>query len=270
MTDRGRQAIYFAAVGSFALWVGYWGYLRPAEVDLALPWGVPPLHARFIGAMYLSGMVLMFGSWAVQRRTDVRIALIMAAVWTGMLLLVSLLHLDEFNSTYWTVWFWFGAYIVYPFAGAWLAAIRTPPPPRSEPLAPPSWLKTYLLLQGLGSAGLALALLLLPSAMLAVWPWPITGLLAQIYSGPFLSFGIGSLLVAFSDDFRDVVVPLLAMAAFAGLVLVASILHRSVFGEPGIAMAIWFSSFLIATTATTAGAASTLSRGRPQPETPPA
>ena len=51
--------VYFALVGSFALWVGIWGYFVPAEVARAIPWQVTPLHARFLGAMYLSGMVLM-------------------------------------------------------------------------------------------------------------------------------------------------------------------------------------------------------------------
>ena len=51
--------VYFAFVGAFALWVGVWGYFVPSEISRAIPWQVSPLHARFIGAMYLSGMVLM-------------------------------------------------------------------------------------------------------------------------------------------------------------------------------------------------------------------
>ena len=41
------QKMYFAAVGLLALWVGIWGYFIPTQVDKAIPWLVPPLHARF-------------------------------------------------------------------------------------------------------------------------------------------------------------------------------------------------------------------------------
>ena len=47
------QKIYFAAVGLLALWVGIWGYFIPGRVDRAIPWLVPPLQARFLGALYL-------------------------------------------------------------------------------------------------------------------------------------------------------------------------------------------------------------------------
>jgi hypothetical protein len=55
------QKIYFAAVGVLALWVGIWGYFIPSQVDKAIPWLVPPFHARFLGAMYLSGTAFMIG-----------------------------------------------------------------------------------------------------------------------------------------------------------------------------------------------------------------
>src|SRR5687767_6939157 len=55
------QRIYFGAVGLLALWVGIWGYFIPGQVDKAIPWLVPPLHARFLGAMYLSGTAFMIG-----------------------------------------------------------------------------------------------------------------------------------------------------------------------------------------------------------------
>ena len=58
------ERIYFAAVGVLALWVGFWGYFVPSEVERAIPFSVPPLHARFLGAVYLSGLTIMAaGCW---------------------------------------------------------------------------------------------------------------------------------------------------------------------------------------------------------------
>ena len=84
----GRQRVYFAAVGLLALWVGVWGYFIPSHADVALPWLVPPLHARFLGAIYLSGATFMVGCLLARQWAEVRVVLPMIALWTGLLLLV--------------------------------------------------------------------------------------------------------------------------------------------------------------------------------------
>ena len=127
---------YFVVVGLFAAWVGAWGYLAPAQVSRALPWTVPPLHARFIAAMYLAGLLAMGWSLAACRLSVARIPIALAALWTGALLVVSLLHLGDFDFAKPQVWFWFGAYAVFPLWGAWLylrggAAARRPRPSRA-------------------------------------------------------------------------------------------------------------------------------------------
>ena len=239
--------IFFALVGSFALWVGIWGYFAPGEIDRAIPWDVPPLHARFIGAMYLSGMVLMGLALIARCVAEVQIAVIMAAVWTGMLLLVSLLHLGEFDYSRPPVWFWFGAYIAYPLMGAWLALAR-PPTMLSGvlPIVPP-WARILIAAQSVICVALAACLLFFPNFMVAVWPWPIPVLLAQIYSGPFLSFGVGGLLLARRRYWIEWRIVLASMAAFAALVLAASFIHHGLFLPVGVAAVIWFGGFAIAT-----------------------
>jgi hypothetical protein len=111
---------YFALVGVFALWVGAWGYVVPAEVVRALPWTVPPLHARFIAAIYLAGLLAMILALIAKTLAEVRIPIALAATWTGMLFLVSMLHLEAFDFAKPQVWFWMGAYAVFPLWGAWL------------------------------------------------------------------------------------------------------------------------------------------------------
>jgi len=104
----------------FALWVGIWGYFIPSHVDKAIPWLVPPLHARFLGAMYLSAAAFNLGSILAHYYAEVRIVIRMIVIWTGMLLIVSLFYLGEFDYNHKPVWFWFGAYLVYPLIGLWL------------------------------------------------------------------------------------------------------------------------------------------------------
>jgi hypothetical protein len=239
------QRIYFAFVGAFALWVGVWGYFFPAEIARAIPWQVPALHARFIGAMYLSGMALMGLALIARHLAEVRIALMMAAIWTGMLLLVSLLHLTEFDYSHPPVWFWFGAYIVYPLVGARLYFAHRPG--RATGRRVPEWVHRYLIVQGAICTALALLLLFAPGSMVEIWPWRISPLLTQIYAGPFLSYGVGSLLLARRRTWTELYAALSSMFAFAALVLIASWIHMVVFGAIGAAALIWFGGFAIAT-----------------------
>lgn len=236
---------YFLAVGTFAIWVGLFGYPFPGLIYLAIPWNVPPLHARFIGAMYLGGMVLMAGGYFTLGHRNVRIALLMAALWTGMLLLISLLHLREFDYSFIVVWFWFFAYITFPVAGAVLAAYYRPIGPPA-PLMAPGWAVTCMMVQGAVSTGLAALLLFAPSWMATVWPWKISVLLAQLYSGPFLSYGFGALYLALHPQWADWGIAVLAMLAFAVLVLLASFLHLGVFGAIGTAAILWFGGLALA------------------------
>lgn len=238
---------YFAAVGLFAIWVGLWGYFVPTKVDRAIPWLVPPLHARFLGSMYLSGTILLFGSLFARQRSQVSIALVMAYVWTGMLGIVSFIHFDEFDFSFGRVWFWFFAYVVYPIVGlglsiphrAELASVR-----RGHQI--PATLRRWMAVQAALCMTLAGLLFVAPTAMSERWPWAITTLLAQIYSGPFLAYGIGSLLVSRHPAWEEARIPMLSIAVFAALVLTASFIHRDLFEARSFSAILWFGGFSMA------------------------
>jgi hypothetical protein len=244
-----RHRVYFAAVAILALWVGVWGYFVPSHVDVALPWLVPPLHARFLGAMYLSGTSFMLGCLLARQWAEVRVVLPMIALWTGMLLVVSLLHLDEFNPAVPPTYVWFAAYFFYPLIALWLAwrhRRAAPPDPASAARLP--WVvRLYLLAQGTLVSLLALALLLAPGLMTALWPWQITPLLAQLYSAPFLAYGLGSLLLAGRQTWLETRIALTAMWVFAVGVLLASLIHNALFTFNAPAAWLWFAAFVTAT-----------------------
>ena len=196
--------------------------------------------------MYLSGMVLMGRALVARHLAEVQVAVVMAAVWTGMLLLVSLFHLDNFDFGHTPVWFWFGAYIAYPLIGAWLGfAYRDTEPPAGA-AAVPHWVRAYLAAQAIACLVLAALLFFAAAWMTSLWPWKISVLLVQIYAGPFLSYGIGSFLLSRRTTWVELRIGLAAMLTFAVLVLVASLIHRASFGTAGISAAVWFGGFAIA------------------------
>ena len=242
------QRLYFAAVGALALYVGIWGYFIPAHVDGAIPWLVPPLHARFLGAMYLSGATFMLGAILARRYAEVRVVVPMIAIWTGMLFVVSLFYLDTFDFNRDQVWTWFGAYTIYPVIAAAIAwkdyRQPTEEPPQGS-LVPP-WVRRYLLGQGVAITVLGLLLLFVPGRMMLLWPWSITRLLTQLYSAPLLSYGVGSLLLARQRTWPEIRVAATAMLVFASAVLLASIIHRNLFA-PAPATWLWFGGFSIVT-----------------------
>ena len=238
-----NQRIYFAAVGALALWVAFWGLLIPELVDKAIPWLVPPFHARFIGAIYLSAVVMMGSSMMAHKYDEVRVATIMVSIWTGALFIISLFYLSEFDFSRGPVLFWFGAYIAYPIIGFWIAWTQRATRDESASPSLPNWIRNYFFAQGLIVTALALALLLAPEFMLTVWPWKITRMLAQIYSGPFLAFGLGSLMLSRQRTWHEVRIVAAGMFTLAVGVLVASSVHRSLFTVSSLSTLIWFGGF---------------------------
>jgi hypothetical protein len=166
-----------------------------------------------------------------------------------MLLVVSLFHLGEFNPAVPPTYVWFAAYFFYPLIAAWLAWTHrhAPAPVAGTASALPLLVRLYLLAQGLVVTLLALALLAAPGLMTAVWPWKITPLLAQLYSAPFLSYGLGSLLLASRRTWLETRIALAATCVFAAGVLLASLIHAALFSLSSPATWLWFASFLVAT-----------------------
>lgn len=247
MTSITRQhKIYFTAVGLLALWVGVWGYFIPAHVNQAIPWMVPALHSRFLGGMYFSGTAFMVGCLRAHRWAEVRVVLPMIAIWTGMLFVTSLFYLNEFNFGLPQSWIWFGAYFFYPIIALRLAwQQRTTDMKPAGPIVP-KWVSIYLFAQGSLVTALALALLFQPSLMVTVWPWEITPLLAQIYSAPFLSYGLGSLMLSRRQSWLEIRIAVTATWVFAVGVLLASIIHRNLFSASDLSDCIWFVGFSLA------------------------
>lgn len=241
------QRLFFGAVGLLALWVGVWGYFIPGQVDKAIPWLVPPLHARFLGAMYLSGTAFMIGGILAHYYAEVDVMMRVIPIWTGMLFIVSLFYLNEFDYSRTQVWIWFGAYLLYPLIALWFIWKERSQEERIPGPGLPGWVQRYLLVQGILVTALALALLLAPDLMVNIWPWNITRLLAQIYSAPFLAYGLSSLLLSRKQTWPEARVVVVATFVFAFGVLLASLIHRQLFSAAKLSAWAWFGGLLLAT-----------------------
>ena len=241
--------VFYAVILIAAVVIAAGGILVPSVLAEQVSWLVlPPLHARFLGAIYLFGTVYTVGCLLARSQHEVRYALPLIAIFTGLLFVVSVLNLGAFDAGRLPVLIWLTAYAIFPVVALGLFA-RVARPWPADPASPdlPPWARAFLLIQGAVVSVPAVALFVLPQTMTTVWPWPVTAVLAQAYSGPLLSYGLASLLASQFRTWREVRVLVPAMLAFTAVTVVASVVHSGVFGAFDPVDVAWFGCFAAAT-----------------------
>lgn len=258
------QRLFFIVICAAALLVAVLGLFAPQNLAAIFTWlTLPPLHARFVGAIYLFGALYMVGCLLARSQAEVRPAFPMIGIWTGMLFIISLLHLEAFDFSQLPVWIWFASYLIYPIIAVrmTLKYSRRSPSDNLLERTLPGWVKSFLTGQGIIVTLLAVMLFIFPSLMSSLWPWKVTPLLAQMYAGPLLSYGVGSLLYARQRAWSEIrpVVP--AMLAFTLTTLVISVMHRNLFSAGELADWIWFMLFGLGSVGLAALTSGVLRRG---------
>jgi TRAP-type mannitol/chloroaromatic compound transport system permease small subunit len=238
--------VFFGIVLLEAVLVALLGCFAPAFLAQLFSWvPLPPLHARFVGVMYLYGAVFMLGCQFAKQQSEVRFALVMIAIWTATLLLVSLLNLAAFDLTRLPVQIWFVSYLLDPMVALWLAWTFRAQPERQRESTLEPWIKTVLQVQGVLIGLFALGLLLAPAAITTIWPWKITPLLAQLYAGPLLAYSLGSWGFAQAKTPLEVRAVIPAMFVFGAGVLIVSIFHSGLFSVNDTSDWLWFIAFAL-------------------------
>jgi hypothetical protein len=243
------QRIFFAVICAAALLVAVLGLFNPAYLASIFTWlELPPLHARFVGAIYAFGAVFMAGCLAARYQAEVRWAVQLIGIWTGMLLIISLLNLGVFDFELLPVQIWFASYIIYPFISFWMT-LQQPHLMRAGDLPGPALAggaKGSLFIQGILFALLAALLFFAPAFVSTLWPWKVTPVLAQMYAGPLLSYGIGSLLFSRQEKWLGVRAILPGMLIFSATTVVISFLHMDLFSFNEIPDLLWFGWYILA------------------------
>jgi hypothetical protein len=106
--------------------------------------------------------------------------------------------------------------------------------------------KGFLLAQGILFSLLAVLLFLAPGLVSTLWPWKVTPVLAQMYAGPLLSYGLGSLLFSRQDNWLGVRSILPGMLVFTVTTVVISLIHVNLFSFSEVPDLLWFGWFITA------------------------
>lgn len=232
--------LFFLVVMLFTLWVGFFGFFRPHEILRALPWPVPPLHCRFIGALYLSATLFLGLSMFARRWLHMRTIVYIALAWTGWLLLVTFIHWNTFDFARRQVWFWLVAYVAFPIVAAIFAwAGDDAEVPHTERIDS-RWIPLFFAATGALLVVLAALLFVAPGWVATLWPWKISTFLAQVYSGPVLGYGVGLLMLAGRRNWPESLIPVAGLLAFALLALLGSSWHLELFTRGSLSMNLWF------------------------------
>ncbi|MBW4635018.1 MAG: hypothetical protein KME30_24895 [Iphinoe sp. HA4291-MV1] len=210
-------------------------------------WQITPFNSHFLGAVYLTALVPTVMLVVVRRRKAARMVLPMQLTFTTILLLVSLLYLENFNFQRRITWGWFLLYTIIPLTSAYHLWLYRRLPPIESTFVSPRW-RFFLRVQGILLTLYGVGLLLVPSTFTAFWLWKVDNFHSQMYSSVFLTLAIGAFLLSrvalylelFTLGLTELVLGLLEIL---GVAIADAKLHKVNWFIPGTWL--WISIFAI-------------------------
>jgi hypothetical protein len=210
--------------------VGIQLFILSEQTATFFAWSIePPLSAAFLGAAYWASFALEF--LAARRRiwANARIAVPAVLIFTGLTLVVTLLHLDRFHLsspnmiTRGAAWAWLIVYLIVPplMTVLLVVQLRAPgrDPPRTSPL--PSWVCLVLTMHALILIPLGMALLVAPELAITIWPWKLTLLTGRAIGAWSLALGVAAAQGTWENDWARVQAATLSYTVFGVFELIA-------------------------------------------------
>jgi len=204
-------------------------YLRSGQTGREFAWTIKPeIMAAFLGAGYGAGCVLVAASLRKRPWSQLRVGIGIVLVFTAMILIATLLHLDRVHFgavngglARFAAWVFLAVYVFTPTVGVWLF-IREQrragtAPAEGPPL--PGWFRVAIGLQGGIMVCFGAAVFVAPIAVAPAWPWALTALTAQTVGSWLVPIGLGNLAVMQENDMRRARVPAITSVAYGLLQL---------------------------------------------------
>jgi hypothetical protein len=170
---------------------GFGLFFAPKAIGHFWPWELLPFNARFLGAVYAAACLAAVMQTAYARWSPARLVTPMIFVFTAIIIILSFVHLGQFDFQRWEVWVWFFLYIILPINAAYhLWLYRNLPPVDSTPLT--NFSRLILIIQAVILGLYGLALIFIPTIAKLIWSWEIDNFHAQLYSVTFITPAIGA------------------------------------------------------------------------------
>lgn len=241
-TTLGMQRMLLAA-SILVFIVGIQLFILTEMTDRLFAWTIQnPLTAAFLGAAYWASFAMEFLASRKRVWAHARIAVPAVLIFTGLTLVVTLLHLGQFHLndpnliTRGAAWAWLIVYAIVPplMAVLLVLQLRAPggDPPRQTSL--PAWVRAILAIHAVIMIPLGLVLLIAPQAVFGIWPWALTPLIGRAIGAWSLALGIAAAHALWENDWARVNVATMSYTVFGVFELIALVRYsgRVDWGQP--------------------------------------
>jgi hypothetical protein len=169
-------------------------YLLPGHTARLWSWAIPVemtslvLASAYLGGAYFFVRVAREQHW---HRTGAGFPAV--TTFAGLLGIATLLHWDKFLHHHVSFWLWAGLYFTTPFLviGAWLANRRYAVAPAAGDVLLRPVERAVIAVVGLAALAQGVVMFVAPSAVLDLWPWPLTPLTCRVVGAVFCLGGAG-------------------------------------------------------------------------------
>ena len=201
--------------------------LFPSSTGSWFAWDVrPSMTPLLMAAGYLAGAYFFIRVLTERRWHRVHLGFLPITAFTLFLGIATLSHLDRFEHDHVAFWVWTGLYLTTPVLVplVWWRNRATDPgalEPNAD-LALPRGVRALLLVAGVVQSAIAAVLLLSPPTMIAIWPWQLTPLTAQVLGGWFALPGVVALAMALDGRSSAIRITLQSQVIGIALILIGA------------------------------------------------
>ncbi len=169
-------------------------YLFPTHTAKVWAWPIPvTMTSMVLASAYLGGAYFFLRVVFGARWHTVATGFLAVTAFASLLGVATLLHWDKFAHDHVSFWLWAGLYFAAPFLvlGAWLANRRYAAPPAAGDVLLGRVERGII--AGIGLVGLVwgVVMFVAPSAVIDLWPWPLTPLTSRVVAATYCLGGAG-------------------------------------------------------------------------------
>jgi hypothetical protein len=207
---------------------GIFLYGLPHLAETWYAWPIKPaINAAFMGTGYLIGVVGIIPTLFVVRSWRSLLVPINAFfVLSALHVITTIMHAEKFRWDYPLTWAWMFVYTTIPVGVIWAHTRQARVAPTNLERSNLNISSPMFLILGVIFMVLAIGLFAMPQALAAVWPWPITPLMARVFSSWYVFMALLLILCATTTrQAFELLMTGIMLMVWSVLLLLLSVLH---------------------------------------------
>ncbi len=200
-------------------------YVFPGDTKSLFAWTIKPtMSAMVLGSAYLGGAYFFVRVLREPRWTAVGPGFLAVALFASLLGVATIVHWHKFNHGHVAFWIWAGLYFTAPFAvvAAWVVNQRFRAPERSDEVRLGDAARWVVCLVGLLALVQGIVMFLVPTRVIAIWPWTLTPLTCRV-TGAIFCLGSAGVVALVDPRWTTIRLMLQVESIMLALILVAAV-----------------------------------------------